>query len=107
MEPRYTNISQIKAANKAAGRFWFSPDTIRFFQSRVESRVYTSRDGLTRLWVESTTNWDDSAREFKVSRFDTVSHDIEYVQTEDYDVFRFDKLADAKAYLTEHVLPKV
>jgi hypothetical protein len=99
MEPRYTNISQIKSANTAAGRFWFSRETVRFFQSRVESRVYSSLDGLTRLWIESTTNWNDSAREFKVARFDTVSRDIEYAQITE--CFRFDTLAEAKSYLND------
>jgi hypothetical protein len=33
-------ISDIKAANKAAGQHWFSRDTMRFFGTRIESKVY-------------------------------------------------------------------
>lgn len=35
----YRNITEIKAANKAAGQHWFAPSTLRFFDSRVESKV--------------------------------------------------------------------
>lgn len=35
----YKTIAEIKAANKASGGYWFSPDTIRFFNSKIESDV--------------------------------------------------------------------
>lgn len=38
-------INEIKAANKAAGFFYFEPDTMRFFDSRVESPVYPDEKG--------------------------------------------------------------
>jgi len=34
----YPTIAAIKAANAAAGQFFFSPDTMRFFRSKIESR---------------------------------------------------------------------
>ena len=39
----FFNVSQIKAANKAAGLHWFEPSTLRFFKSRVLSTVYGGR----------------------------------------------------------------
>ena len=41
------NIDTIKARNSGAGFCWFKPDTMRFFDSRVGSRVY-SRAGSDR-----------------------------------------------------------
>ena len=35
-------IADIKARNEAAGNFWFSKDTLRFFNSEVYSGVYGS-----------------------------------------------------------------
>lgn len=40
-------VEQIVQANRDAGRFFFSPDTLRFFRSRVSSRTYTAPDGTT------------------------------------------------------------
>lgn len=40
-------IAQIMAANAAAGRFFFSPDALRFFRSRVSDRTHLARDGRT------------------------------------------------------------
>lgn len=83
-KPRFTNIAEIKRANKNAGRYWFSVDTVRAFKSRVESRIYdggASHDYPegSRLWVESTTNYDDTAREYKLAIFDVATGDISYV----------------------------
>lgn len=33
-------IDEIKQANRDAGRYFFAPDTLRFFNGRVHSRVY-------------------------------------------------------------------
>jgi len=44
----YQSIDQIKAANAAAGLYFFSPDTMRFFRSRVASSiVYGGRYFIT------------------------------------------------------------
>lgn len=43
----FATIGEIRAANKAAGQFFFSPDTMRFFDSRVESAVYGGRYFIT------------------------------------------------------------
>lgn len=98
----FTNIADIKRANKDAGRYWFSPDTLRAFGSRVESRIYdTGRN--TRVWVESTRNYDDSGREYKISEFDVATGDISYVSVE-YRTLRFDAKVDAVKFLESNLL---
>ena len=89
----YTNIADIKSANKSAGLYWFSPATVRAFKSRVVSRIYdagVSEDYPqgSRLWVESTRNYNDSGREYKIARFNVESHDISYAH-ENYTTLRF------------------
>jgi hypothetical protein len=110
---RYTNIGQIRRANKDAGRFWFSPDTIRQFASRVETRVYEWTDprgsyedsdgwGECRLWIESTKGYDDDQpREYKIARFSVTSHDIGYVGGPDYTpvTHKWDDLNEAQDFL--------
>ena len=98
---RYTNISQIRAANKAAGFFWFSPATILCFGVRVESRIYTSADGLARLWVESGDNFYETAREYKVATFNPETGGIMYADMAagGSTVQRFTTFADAKAHI--------
>jgi len=39
----FKTMAEIKAANKAAGRFFFSPDTMRFFESRIEAGPFNNR----------------------------------------------------------------
>ena len=36
----FKNIQEIKAANKASGRFFFERDTLRYFDGRTHSKVY-------------------------------------------------------------------
>lgn len=35
----FQTMAEVKKANKAAGQFWFSPNTLRFFDSRIESEL--------------------------------------------------------------------
>lgn len=83
-QPRFTNIAEIRRANKNAGFYWFSPDTIRAFDSRHVSRVYDGGASYgypegSRLWVESTRNHDDTGREYKLAIFDVATGDISYI----------------------------
>jgi hypothetical protein len=87
-KPRFTNVEEIKKANAAAGRFWFSPDTIKAFAARVETRVYYAGDNR-RLWVESTRNYDDSAREYKIAVFGVADADVSYLWAESVGILRF------------------
>lgn len=83
-QPRFTNIAEIRRANKNAGFCWFSPGTIRAFDSGHVSRIYDGGAGHdypegSRLWVESTRNYNDTAREYKLAIFDVATGDISYV----------------------------
>lgn len=42
---KFYSIEAIESANARAGRFFFSKDTLRFFQSRIGSRVYRGASG--------------------------------------------------------------
>lgn len=57
----FTSIAQIQQVNEAQGQFWFSPDTMRFFKSRIESEVI---DG--RYFVSSEQEGPDAPRLFTV-----------------------------------------
>lgn len=43
----FKTIDEIKAANKAAGHNWFSPDTMRYWHTRVGKTVYGGRYFVT------------------------------------------------------------
>jgi hypothetical protein len=45
VRPRYRFLDDVKKRNKAAGQFFFEPDTMRFFSSRVQSSIYVAGDG--------------------------------------------------------------
>ena len=47
----FYTIEQIKRANGRAGGYWFDPDTMRFFSTRVMSRVFPVPGGA--LFVTS------------------------------------------------------
>jgi hypothetical protein len=49
-------IEEIREANHRAGLYYFSPDTMRFFKSRVSSRVYPVSDGAYFVTSEKGPN---------------------------------------------------
>lgn len=93
LAPRYTNIEDIRVANKNRGYYWFSPDTLRIFKSRVVSRIYDAGTSVdypkgSRLWIESTRNYNDCGREWHIARFNVDTADISYVHV-DYTTLTF------------------
>ena len=44
---QWTSIDEIRAANKKIGRFWFSPDTIKFFGTVIHPEIYHGRYFVT------------------------------------------------------------
>lgn len=52
-------MTEIKAANKAAGLYWFSPDTIAFFKTTLHD-VFPLPDGA--LFISGETNPSDETR---------------------------------------------
>lgn len=101
---RYTNIDQIKQANADAGFYWFSPSTLRFFDAKVESRVYDDGKGH-RLWVDSIQDHGrpggPAPREYKIAQFDIETADITRPET---DKQSFRTAHAAECYLTDNLL---
>jgi hypothetical protein len=63
-------IESIKAANKAAGLFWFEPETLRFFQSRIGARAHQGPGGIYFVTSERFTSpRGNGPRLFSVRRF--------------------------------------
>lgn len=61
-------IDDIKEANRAAGQFFFSRETMKFFASRVYPDVIECRDG-TALFVTSEKRcFDDPVRVYTIRR---------------------------------------
>jgi hypothetical protein len=94
-------ITEVKRANKSAGRFWFSPETVKYLKSRVESTVFADR-----FWIESVQNTLDGQviepREYSIAEFDTDTGDISWVSV-DYNRVKFTNVKDARAWLLEHL----
>lgn len=93
----FKTITEAKRANKAAGHYWFSPNTVRLFKSRVETPIIAGR-----YWVESTTTYNDVGREYKLVRADDDG-DISYVHGPNYECLVYGTLQAAKAALLDHV----
>jgi hypothetical protein len=47
----YRTMAELRKANTDAERFFFSPSTMRFFKSRVVSKLYGGRYFITREWA--------------------------------------------------------
>ena len=70
----YSTISEIKAANKAAGYFYFSPEAMHVWQSRCERGVYGGR-----YFVMSEVSDNGTPRRYFYVRQITESGRIEFV----------------------------
>lgn len=71
---RYETISEVAAANRAAGHHWFDPSTLRFFKSKIYG-VFNSFDKLTcnRYFISSEVN-PSGERRFSVRMVDVFDH---------------------------------
>lgn len=61
----WSSIAEVQEANAALGQYWFSPDTMRFFSSRVESGIVAGR-----YFVSSEQQDDDYPRLYTVRAVD-------------------------------------
>ncbi len=68
-------IDDIKALNQRAGRFYFSPDTMRWFKGRVSDTIHRGAGGV--FFVHSVKPPHDR-REYRVERFDTDTGHVVY-----------------------------
>lgn len=72
-------MSGIMEMNETSGRYFFSPDTLRFFGSRIHSRVYTGG-----YFVTSELGFNGNDRRYSVravredGSIDTVSEFRQY-----------------------------
>lgn len=65
-------MEDVKRNNKASGGFWFSPDTIRFFQSKVESELINGK-----YFVTSEKNMEDDPRLYTIRKYNPETHKID------------------------------
>lgn len=68
-------ITDIKEANKKAGKYFFEPDTMRFFNSRVVSEVYTTLWGNYAFFVTREINPSNQLR-YSVREFNKQTGDV-------------------------------
>lgn len=71
----YWTIDDIRLANRNAGFYFFSPDTMRFFRSRVGGTVYQGNGGI--YFVTSEQFDYNSERLYTVRRFNPDTRGIE------------------------------
>ena len=62
--PTYRTLDDIKERNRRLGHCWFSPDTMRFFSSRVQSTIYPTKDG--RAYFVTSERGPDNIRKYSV-----------------------------------------
>lgn len=79
---RYMTTADMAERNAAAGRFWFSPDTLRFFSGRVAQCGYLTGDGTKAYFVSSEANRHASTaqgrrRLYSVRVFDTATGEVD------------------------------
>lgn len=70
----YKTIEEIKEANKAIGHYFFNPNTMKAWASRVLSTVYGGR-----YFVTSELNYDKTKRVYTVREcIDGDCHTVEF-----------------------------
>lgn len=62
-------IADVKQANRNAGYYFFSRDTMRFFGTRIESALYKNNTFIT----SDYTGFEKTSRAYSVRVFDPVS----------------------------------
>ena len=69
----YSTITEIKKANRNAGQYWFSKDTLRFFDSRVEPKVYGGRLFISSEQFHGSDGYSDP-RKYTIRLCDDEGH---------------------------------
>jgi hypothetical protein len=77
MPTTHYDLALIKTANRSAGRYFFSPDSMRFFRSRISERVHQGPGGI--YFVTSEQYDDRCPRLYSVRRFLPDGADIDTV----------------------------
>lgn len=89
----YKNMQAVRAANRDAGKFWFSPDAMAFWNSRIETALLHGRYFVT----SEAPGAGDEDRRYTI-RFALDSGDI----MEIWEMRDFDKLDVAISVIGLH-----
>src|SRR5262245_48465902 len=97
-EHNQMTITEIKERNKAAGYHFFERSTMRFFNSKIESRVYVGPNGIYFVTSEQfvRSNGIADPRKHTVRQFNPETSDINTVTKFNEIRFRDDALAKAR-----------
>lgn len=69
-------IQSIKNKNKAAGYFFFSRDTMKFFASKIESPLMYGGDTYGYFVTSEKTGFESKKRHYKVRQANLISGDV-------------------------------
>jgi CRISPR/Cas system endoribonuclease Cas6 (RAMP superfamily) len=69
-------IKTVKAANKKAGYYFFSPSTMRFFASKIESHLMYGGDQYGYFVTSEKTGFDSVKREYKVRQANFLTGEV-------------------------------
>jgi hypothetical protein len=73
----FWTIKRIKEANASAAKYFFAPDTMRFFDSHVLHTVYEGNGGIFFVTSERCTIRNfSSPRKYTVREFDPLSGNV-------------------------------
>lgn len=90
----FNTVQQIKAANKKAGKYFFSPATMSGFNSKLHKGVWGGRFFVvSNQFVDSRGKADP--REYRVCKA-TDAGDVNYVYNEDHSKLFFYRLREAR-----------
>lgn len=67
-------MADVKRNNKESGQYWFSLDTMRFFQCKIESGLIGGKFFIT----SEQSGWD-SPRLYSIRKYDSETHKIDTV----------------------------
>ncbi len=70
------SIYAMKVSNKSAGHYWFEPDTLRFFSSRISQEVFSAGKDRGQYFVSSERYNYKSPRLYTVRRFEPATGEI-------------------------------
>lgn len=57
----FSSMAEVKAANKALGHYWFSPSTMKFFKTKIETSLIRGR-----YFITSEMNFNNTGREYTI-----------------------------------------
>lgn len=69
------SVNKIKEASRATGSYWFSPDTMRTFGTKVERTVYQGPGGI--FFITSEDDFRRERRLWTVRKFNPENSDID------------------------------